>query len=181
MTVSESMKSMTRSFLLQSVLATLLVVTILWIDLRSVRDVVAAVLSLAAGVAWSVALMALLGSSFNLANFFAVPILIGLGIDSVIHMTNRAHEGGLDHGFGVTRPAVIVTALTTTLAFGALVFAHHQGLRSLGIAMSVGSVCCLVTAVWVLPSILRVVGLRPRHTALRLAGDPAPGEHRGAA
>jgi preprotein translocase subunit SecF len=181
MTVSESMKSMTRSFLLQSMLATLLVVTILWIDLRSVRDVVAAVLSLAVGVAWSVALMALLGSSFNLANFFAVPILIGLGIDSVIHMTNRAHEGGLDHGFGVTRPAVIVTALTTTLAFGALVFAHHQGLRSLGIAMSVGSICCLVTAVWVLPSILRIVGLRPRHTGLRLAGDPAPGEHRGAA
>jgi hypothetical protein len=25
------------------------------------------------------------------------------------------------------------------------------------------------------------VGLRPRHTGLRLAGDPAPGEHRGAA
>jgi hypothetical protein len=25
------------------------------------------------------------------------------------------------------------------------------------------------------------VGLRPRHTALRLAGDPAAGEHRGAA
>jgi hypothetical protein len=26
-----------------------------------------------------------------------------------------------------------------------------------------------------------VVGLRPRHTALRLAGDPSAGEHRGAA
>jgi hopanoid biosynthesis associated RND transporter like protein HpnN len=168
MTVSESMKSMARSFAMQSVLATLLVTVILWVDLRNVREVFAALLSLAIGVAWSVALMALFGASFNLANFFAVPILIGLGIDSVIHMTNRAHEGGLDHGFGITRPAVIVTALTTILAFGALVFAHHQGLRSLGIALSVGSVTCLITAVWVLPSILRVVGLKPRHATLRL-------------
>ena len=168
MTVSESMKSMARSFTMQSVLATLLVTVILWVDLRNAREVFAALLSLAIGVAWSVALMALCGASFNLANFFAVPILIGLGIDSVIHMTNRAHEGGLDHGFGITRPAVIVTALTTILAFGALVFAHHQGLRSLGIALSVGSVTCLLTAVWVLPSILRVVGLKPRNATLRL-------------
>ena len=103
--------------------------------------------------------MALLGSSFNLANFFAVPILIGLGIDSVIHMTNRAHEGGLDHGFGVTRPAVIVTALTTTIGFGMLMFAQHRGLRSLGQLMALASLCCLASSVWLLPAMLRIAGL----------------------
>jgi hypothetical protein len=175
MTVSESMASMRRSFLQQAVLATLMVALLLWVDLRDPREAFAAFASLAIGIAWTVGLMAAVGSSFNLANFFAVPILIGLGIDSAIHVTHRAHEGALDLGFGSTRRAVTVTALTTTIGFGALLLASHQGLRSLGAAMSIGSVCCMVTAVWTLPALLRVVGLRPRRAGLRLAGsDDAP-------
>lgn len=166
MTVSESMRSMQRSFLQQAVLATLMVAALLWLDLRNVREAAAAMLSLLIGIAWTVGLMAALGTTFNLANFFAVPILIGLGIDSAIHITHRAHEGALDLGFGSTRRAVAVTALTTTIGFGALVLAHHEGLRSLGIAMAVGSACCLVTAVWTLPALLRVFGLRPRRATI---------------
>jgi hypothetical protein len=157
---------MERSFLQQAVLATLMVAALLWLDLRNVREATAAMLSLLIGIAWTVGLMAACGTTFNLANFFAVPILIGLGIDSAIHITHRAHEGALDLGFGSTRRAVAVTALTTTIGFGALILAHHQGLRSLGIAMAVGSACCLVTAVWTLPALLRVFGLRPRRASI---------------
>jgi predicted RND superfamily exporter protein len=170
MTVSDSMGSMRRSFAQQAVLASLLVITLLWLDLRNLRETAAAVLSLAIGIAWTLGAMALLGSGFNLANFFAIPILIGLGIDSAIHVTHRAHEGALDHGFGSTRRAVAVTALTTTIGFGALMLAHHQGLRSLGLAMAVGSLCCLLSAVWTLPALLRVLGLKPTRAHLRLAG-----------
>jgi len=162
MTVSESMASMERSFALQAVLATAMVSVLLWLDLRNAREALAAIASLAIGVAWTVGLMAALGTTFNLANFFAIPILIGLGIDSAIHITHRAHQGALDLGFGSTRRAVAVTALTTTIGFGALALAHHQGLRSLGVAMAVGSACCMVTAVWTLPALLRVAGLRSR-------------------
>ncbi len=171
MTVSESMMSMERSFALQALLATLLVAGLLWLDLRSLPQVLAALASLAIGVAWTVGIMALIGATFNLANFFAVPILIGLGIDSAIHMTHRAHEGALEHGFGSTRRAVIVTALTTTIGFGALLLASHQGLRSLGIAMAVGSLCCLASAIWALPALLRISGLQPKHASLRLTSE----------
>jgi preprotein translocase subunit SecF len=181
MTVSESMKSMERSFLQQAILATLMVTILLWVDLRNVRETLAALGSLAIGVAWTVGLMAAFGTSFNLANFFAIPIMIGLGIDSAIHITHRAHEGALDHGFGSTRRAVIVTAMTTTIGFGALILAHHQGLRSLGIAMAVGSGCCLVTAVWTLPALLRVIGLRPKNGGLRLVSTQDDAQQRGAA
>jgi preprotein translocase subunit SecF len=181
MTVSESMKSMERSFLQQAILATLMVTILLWVDLRNVRETLAALASLAVGVAWTVGLMAACGTSFNLANFFAIPIMIGLGIDSAIHITHRAHEGALDHGFGSTRRAVIVTALTTTIGFGALILAHHQGLRSLGVAMAAGSACCLVTAVWTLPAMLRIIGLRPKNSGLRLVAAQTDAERRGAA
>ena len=181
MTVSESMKSMERSFLQQAILATLMVTILLWVDLRNVRETLAALGSLAIGVAWTVGLMAAFGTSFNLANFFAIPIMIGLGIDSAIHITHRAHEGALDHGFGSTRRAVIVTAMTTTIGFGALILAHHQGLRSLGIAMAVGSGCCLVTAVWTLPALLRIIGLRAKNGGLRLVSTQDDAQQRGAA
>jgi len=171
MTVAESMRSMERSFVQQAFLATALVAGLLWLDLRNVRETVAAMGSLLVGVAWTVGIMAAVGSSFNLANFFAIPILIGLGIDSAIHVTHRAHEGALDHGFGSTRRAVVVTALTTTIGFGALVLAHHQGLRSLGVAMAIGSLCCLASSTWTLPAFLRVIGLQARHPHLRLTGS----------
>jgi predicted RND superfamily exporter protein len=161
---------MERSFAQQATLASLLVALLLWLDLRNPRETVAALASLAIGISWTIGCMALVGSNFNLANFFAIPILIGLGIDSAIHVTHRAHEGALDHGFGSTRRAVVVTALTTTIGFGALVLAHHQGLRSLGVAMVIGSLCCLASSVWTLPALLRLVGLRPRRAHLRLAG-----------
>jgi predicted RND superfamily exporter protein len=170
MTVSESMKSMERSFAQQATLASVLVALLLWLDLRNPRETLAALLSLAIGVSWTIGCMAIVGFDFNLANFFAIPILIGLGIDSAIHITHRAHEGALDHGFGSTRRAVVVTALTTTIGFGALVLAHHQGLQSLGVAMAIGSLCCLASSVWTLPALLRLVGLKPRRAHLRLAG-----------
>jgi predicted RND superfamily exporter protein len=161
---------MERSFVQQAFLATALGAVLLWMDLRNTRETVAAMGSLLVGVAWTVGIMAAVGSSFNLANFFAIPIMIGLGIDSAIHVTHRAHEGALDHGFGSTRRAVAVTAITTTIGFGVLVLAHHQGLRSLGEAMAIGSVCCLVSSTWTLPAFLRVIGLKAKHPHLRLTG-----------
>jgi predicted RND superfamily exporter protein len=71
--------------------------------------------------------------------------------------------------------------MTTTIGFGALILAHHQGLRSLGIAMAVGSGCCLVTAVWTLPALLRVIGLRPKNGGLRLVSTQDDAQQRGAA
>ena len=104
-------------------------------------------------------LMGLLQIPFNLANFFAIPIMIGLAVDSCIHVTHRAVDGGLQVGFGSTRRAVIVTALTTTIGFGMLMFAQHRGLRSLGQLMALASLCCLASSVWLLPAMLRIAGL----------------------
>ena len=97
-----------------------------------------------------------MGVSLNLANFFAIPILMGIGVDSSIHMLHRAREEGNDAmDFGSTRRAVILTALTTTIGFGMLFFASHRGLQSLGIVMAVGSLSCLLAAIVLLPALLK--------------------------
>jgi predicted RND superfamily exporter protein len=157
-TVFESMHLMKSSFLWQGLLASAFVIALMYADFRSLKLTAIAFLSLVAGLGWTVGVMGLLSIPFTLANFFAIPIMIGLGIDSAIHITHRVHEGGLVHGFGSTRRAVIVTALTTTIDFGTLLFVQHRGLRGLGAVMTIASVCCLVSAVWLLPSLLRCAG-----------------------
>ena len=157
-TVFESMQLMRASFLWQGMIASAFVLALLYLDFRSVKLTAIAFLSLLAGLGWTVGIMGLLKIPFTLANFFAIPIMIGLGIDSAIHITHRVLEGGLTHGFGSTRRAVIVTAITTTIGFGTLLFAQHRGLRGLGEVMTIASLCCLVTAVWLLPSMLRLMG-----------------------
>ena len=108
-------------------------------------------------------LMGLLGVSFNLANFFAAPILVGLGIDGSLHMVHRWREGGPDRlHFGGTRRAVVLTATTTMIGFGCLLIAEHQGLRTLGIVMALGSAACMMAVIVLLPSLL---ALRDRWNA----------------
>jgi hypothetical protein len=136
-TVFESMQLMRASFLWQGIIASAFVLALLYLDFRSVKLTAIAFLSLLARLGWTVGLMGLLKIPFTLANFFAIPIMIGLGIDSAIHITHRVLEGGLTHGFGSTRRAVIVTAITTTIGFGTLLFAQHRGLRGLGEVMTI--------------------------------------------
>lgn len=152
----ESMNDMRTSFILMGSLALLLVILFVWIDFRSVRDTFLVLVTLATGLIWTIGLISLMGVSLNLANFFAIPILMGIGVDSAIHMLHRAREEGNDAmDFGSTRRAVILTALTTAIGFGMLFFASHRGLQSLGIVMAVGSLSCLLAAIVLLPALLK--------------------------
>lgn len=109
--------------------------------------------------------MPFLGLSINLANFFAIPMLIGLGIDSAIHIMHRARQDPARLGYTVR--TVAFTALTTALGFGALMSAEHRGMRSLGAVMCVGSLCCMYVACVVLPGMLRS---RPASQLARSSG-----------
>jgi predicted RND superfamily exporter protein len=158
-TVLESLRIMKASFVQQALLATAFVALVLLVDFRSPRLAALSLSSLAAGIGLTVGAMAALDVPFSLANFFAIPIMIGLGVDSCIHVTHRAVDGGLLSGFGSTRRAVVVTALTTTIGFGTLLWAEHRGLRSLGAVMTIASLACLASSVWLLPALLRIAGL----------------------
>lgn len=54
-----------------------------------------------------------------------------------------------------TGKAVLVSGLTAIVGFGSLMLAGHQGIRSLGIVMSVGIAACMAAALAILPALLR--------------------------
>ena len=111
----ESLRDMRRSFILMGLLALGLVTIVVLLDFRNVWDTAMVMTSLLLGLLWTVGVASLLGVSLNVANFFAIPILLGLGVDSGIHLLHRLKETNGASISGTGR-AVAITAVTTANA-----------------------------------------------------------------
>jgi predicted RND superfamily exporter protein len=143
---------MRSAFIDSSIWALIAVTLIAWISFRALLPALLATATVVAGVGMTIGLLPVFGSHLNLANFFAIPMLIGLGIDSAIHIIHRYRDDPTNTG--PTIRAVAFTALTTAIGFGALALADHRGMQSLGLAMGVGSLACMYVACVVLPMVL---------------------------
>ena len=159
-TQHESIREMHHAFLVMAWGSILVVGFAIWLDFRTVGETMACLLALGLAMSWTLGGLAVFGVSINLANFFAIPILIGLGADSAIHVLHRWRliRTGEERTFGETLNAVTLTACTTGLGFGTLVFAHHQGLQSLGWVMVMGSMSTFFSTTIMLPAGLRLLG-----------------------
>jgi hypothetical protein len=107
----------------------------------------------------TVACSVVLGISFNFANIIILPLLLGMGIDSGIHMVHRVRGGALPDGnllrTGTAR-AVLLSALTTMASFGTLGFSSHLGIAGLGQLLTLGIALVLLCNLIVLPALVRV-------------------------
>lgn len=129
----------------------------LWFDFRSLKKALLAMIPLFFGVIWMVGIMGLIGMQLTLLNIMAIPLIIGIGIDDGVHLIHRYHhegEGAIFTVFSSTGKAIIITSLTTMLAFGSLIFAVYRGFGSLGSALFLGVGTCLMASIFVLPALL---------------------------
>ena len=135
-----------------------IVLLFLLIELRSLRLTLMAMVPLSIGLLWLLEALPLLGIDFNLANFFALPILIGCGVDGGVHIVHRFRESGSAVAVGkTTAAAVTLSFLTTMIGFGAMATASHRGVASLGLMMISGLFCILAATVVLLPALLKLL------------------------
>jgi hypothetical protein len=109
------------------------------------------------GSVWMIGFMEVFGMQLNILNIMAVPLILGVGIDDGVHIIHRYRVEGkhkLSVIFSSTGKAVLITSLSTFLAFGSLGFATAKGLASLGITLSIGIITCYITTIIVLPAII---------------------------
>ncbi|MDP6979474.1 MAG: MMPL family transporter [Myxococcota bacterium] len=109
------------------------------------------------------AMMAILDLPFQFANVVVIPLLLGIGVDSGIHLVHRAEnlKSAADELMGTTTArAVFFSALTTTISFGTLSFSGHRGLSSLGVLLSGGMILTVFTNLVILPALLKLRSLR---------------------
>ncbi|MEO0614229.1 MAG: MMPL family transporter, partial [Pseudomonadota bacterium] len=115
----------------------------------------AAILTIATGV--------LVDVPFNYANVIVLPLLMGIGIDSGIHLVLRQRKlkRKIDHAdgqsvYGTATPrAVLFSALTTVASFGSLMLSSHRGTASMGELLSISIGYTLVCTLIVLPAVFR--------------------------
>ena len=141
----------------------LVFLVVLW---RSVWDAVLAFFPLLLAAALTCATLVVLGESFNFANVIVLPMLIGMSIDSGVHLVHRHRLNAQEEVLSTsTARAVFYSALTTILAFGSLGFAPHRGMAMLGQLLAIGVALVLVCYVVVLPAVLEWDDRRRRPSA----------------
>jgi hypothetical protein len=126
---------------------------LLW---RSVWDALLAFFPLGLAAALTCATLVVIGQTFNFANVIVLPMLIGMSIDSGVHLVHRHRLNDREDVLATsTARAVFYSALTTILAFGSLGFAPHRGMALLGQLLAIGVALVLVCYVVVLPAVLQ--------------------------
>ncbi|HHQ14780.1 MAG TPA: hypothetical protein ENK16_07100, partial [Chromatiales bacterium] len=133
------------------------IVLLLLVLLPSKRDVFLVLLPLLLAALITAAGTVVAGISFNFANVIALPLLLGIGVDSAVHMVHRYRtalpaDGDL-LGSSTVR-AIIVSALTTICSFGSLAFSPHPGAASMGQLLSIGMAATLLCMLALLPALL---------------------------
>ncbi|MCB9743577.1 MAG: MMPL family transporter [Alphaproteobacteria bacterium] len=124
------------------------------LDLRQPARAVGAVLVLSAGMLWAGGMVALSNIRLSIVNIVGVPILLGIGVDVVIHLLHRLAEEGpgkVLRALATTGFAAGLSAATTILSFASLVLATNRGIRSLGMLVLVGLTTVTIAAFLMLP------------------------------
>ncbi len=144
-------------------LTLIIVFLLLLLDFRSPVYALMAMIPLACGVLWMVGLMKLTGQQLTVMNIMALPMIVGIGIDDGVHIVHRWRQEGKRKVFMVfssTGKAILLTSLTTMLAFGSLVFSIWRGFGHLGGALFIGVGACFLTTVIILPGIIGIIERR---------------------
>lgn len=114
--------------------ATILVVfLVILADFRKLSHAALVMGALLCGISSVAGAMALLGMELNFMNVAVLPIVVGVSIDNAVHIYHRYLEEGPASIPLVLRHTVAATTLssaTNLMGFGAMIVAHHGGLRS---------------------------------------------------
>src|SRR5438309_1900256 len=161
----EAIRLMERAYKQGTVYAIVLVTVLTFLMLRRIRETVLALSPLALGMTWTAGLMWLFDVKLNLGNVLGIPLILGAAAESGLHIVMRFMEGR-DHGGPLvarsTIMAVFVNGLTTMVGFGSLMLAAHRGIYGLGLMLTLGMLASLVSALIVLPVLLRLFGGKPQ-------------------
>lgn len=131
-----------------------LVVLFTSLDLRRLRPIVGALAVQLAGMAWWCAMLVLFDIRISIVNFVGVPIVLGIGIDVMIHLIHRLnHEGpgSIVKTLSTTGWASALGTSTTVVAFAALSFASSKGIHSLGLLVLLGESAVTVAGFALVP------------------------------
>ncbi len=104
---------------------------------------------------WTLGILGVLSLPLNFANVVVLPLLLGMGVDSGIHLVRRARREPAAVrrlASSTTGRAVFLSSFTTLASFGSLASSGHRGIASLGVVLVIGMACSLAANLGALPA-----------------------------
>ncbi len=134
------------------------IIVLLVVLMRRVSDTALVLAPLVLAAVLTGAASVVLDIPFNFANVIVLPLLLGIGVDSAIHLVHRHRTDPSGEGTVLrtsTARGVVFSALTTICSFGSLMLSTHRGMATMGALLTIGVGFTLVCTLVVLPALLR--------------------------
>jgi hypothetical protein len=131
------------------------IVVLLLLMYRNVRKTLLIIMPLLLAAMLTGATNVLLDNPFNFANIIALPLLLGMGIDSSILIMHRHHSNSCEDENllqSSTTRGIIFSSITTLCSFSSLAFSAHQGMASMGLVLAIGLTFTVMCSLIVLPA-----------------------------
>ncbi len=138
-------------------LSLIAVFILLMIDFRNLKFSLVSMIPVLSGICLMLGIMGLVRLDLNFFNMIVLPVMLGIGIDAGVHVFHRFQEegyGNLPKVLTTTGGSIVMTTLTTAAGFSGMVFAHHRGLSSIGLAAIIGLMSILAINLLFFPAVL---------------------------
>ena len=157
---SKSMEKGIKSTVLSTFIAILL---LFYIFFRKFRILFCVTVSLAVAIVWTLAIAYFTVGSLNILTIAFAAILIGLGVDFAIHISNRfilelqngaCLNEAITIAISKTGLGIFYSCATTSLAFFSLLLTGFRNVEEFGFLVGMGLILCMLSTFFVLPSLL---------------------------
>jgi hypothetical protein len=155
--IYEASRQMKTTYEKGALYAVLAVLAVVYLDFRNLRLSLLALLPLVASKLQLFGMMGWLGIPLNPANMIVLPLILGVGVDTGVHIVHDYLREGSPYRISAsTGAAVVINTLQNIVGFGGLMIATHRGLHSVGRVLTLGMACCLLSGL-VMPALLRLL------------------------
>ena len=146
-------KQLARAFLLVGL--TILVLLIL--HFRSLWQAIIAFIPLLSAIILTLGVVVVVKVQFDMISIFALPLIIGIGIDDGVHVIHRLNvsDVGIQEVFSSVGRAIFLTSLTTMASFGSLMLGQYQGIFRFGFTLFFGIAFCFIMTLFLLPIFIK--------------------------
>ncbi|QZE13802.1 MMPL family transporter [Halosquirtibacter laminarini] len=149
-----------KEFFLFILFALAVVVLILFIFFKTLRQVVFPLLVVTTGVIWTVGTMTLLGYKITLLTGMIPPLLIVIGVPNCIFLINKYHNEYISHGNKIKAlqrtiikigNATLLTNITTASGFATFLVTSSDILKEFGLVASINILSIFMISLIVIP------------------------------
>jgi 1-acyl-sn-glycerol-3-phosphate acyltransferase len=142
-----------------AIMSSLLVFTVLLLTYGRIELTLVSFIPMFVSWIWILGLMGLLGIQFNIVNIIISALIFGLGDDYSLFIMDgllQEYKTGKKN-LSSYKSSIFLSAITTVVGLGVLIFAKHPALRSIALISIIGIVCVVVMAQILIPFLFNLL------------------------